>query len=250
MLREFACAVHGLLRQRQIVVIRRQRHPGGGQSAIIVSRVFCAVNSLASQVSRARDRLWFLPNKSSSKLETAPSACEAELRPLATVLLRVWLSSASTVGNSDARVSPYLGARGLDIGQRLLHIAVAVQRDADHFFQPRVIDHFLPVADHRRRFAVRPGQVAGTGAAGDHNAGQADAARGQERDKHKTQTKHTYPEKDVGGEETFHQHEEQRYEEHRQQGGQVRVPPIIPVPIATRLLAPAPAAMASGGTRR
>ncbi|PCR06229.1 hypothetical protein CQA72_29145, partial [Klebsiella pneumoniae] len=46
------------------------------------------------------------------------------------------------------------------------------------------------------------------------------AARGQERDKHKTQTKHTLLlRRTLAGEETFHQHEEQRYEEHRQQGG-------------------------------
>ncbi len=172
------------------------------KSAIIVSRVFCAVNSLASQVSRAaRDRLWFLPNKSSSKLETAPSACEAELRPLATVLLAGVAQFGINGGKQRCPRFAILGARGLDIGQRLLHIAVAVQRDADHFFQPRVIDHFLPVADHRRRFAVRPGQ------GGRHRRGRAiimrvkrDAARGQERDKHKNLNE-TYltPEKDVGG---------------------------------------------------
>jgi hypothetical protein len=68
-------AVHGLLRQRQIAVIRASVTQAVVRSAIIVRRVFCAVNSLASQVSRAaRDRLWFLPNRSSSKLETAPSA--------------------------------------------------------------------------------------------------------------------------------------------------------------------------------
>ncbi|SSN11526.1 Uncharacterised protein [Klebsiella pneumoniae] len=137
------------------------------KSAIIVSRVFCAVNSLASQVSRAaRDRLWFLPNKSSSKLETAPSACEAELRPLATVLLRVWLSSASTVGNSDARVSPYW-ARAASISasafctSRLLLSAMLTT-----FFSRASLTTFCQSPTTAVDSPCAPGRVAGTGAAG------------------------------------------------------------------------------------
>ena len=47
-----------------------------------------------------------------------------------------------------------LGARGFDIGQRFLHVAVAGQRDTHHFFEAGVIHHLLPVADHRGCLAV------------------------------------------------------------------------------------------------
>ena len=137
------------------------------RSAIIVRRVFWAVNSLASQVSRAaRVRLWFLPNRSSSKLETAPSASADEVRPLATVLLRVWLSSASRVGNSEARVSP--------------NWARAASMSASAFCTSRLLVNAMFTTFLRRASFTTccqslttavaspwlPGRVAGTGAAG------------------------------------------------------------------------------------
>nr|VUD33431.1 Uncharacterised protein [Raoultella sp. NCTC 9187] len=77
-----------------------------------------------------------------------------------------------------------LGAGGFDIGQRFLHVAVAVQRDGYHFFEPRVVHHLLPLADDRRRLAVGAGQRGG------HRRRRAlvvrvkgDAACAQERDK-------------------------------------------------------------------
>ncbi len=99
-------AVHGLLRQRQ-VLLSVASVTGGGQIGNHRQPGILRGEFAGKPRFRApRDRLWFLPNKSSSKLETAPSACEAgsgHWPPFAAGVAQFGING----GNSDARVSPY-----------------------------------------------------------------------------------------------------------------------------------------------
>ncbi len=149
-------ALLGRFRQRQVAVIRRQRHPGGGQLADH-RQARVPGGELAGEPGFTRRARQALVTAKQIQLEArdravgliacGDAACQRTAAGVAQL----------SVHRREQRRSRFavLGAGGVDIGNRFLHVAVAVQRQGNHAFQARIVHHLLPLAHHSSGFAMR-----------------------------------------------------------------------------------------------
>ena len=148
-------ALHRGFRQRQVAVIRRQRHPGRGQLAD------------HRQARVLRGELAGKPGFTRGAGEALVAAKQIQLeagdRAVGFIACRDAACQRAAAGVAQLRVHrreqgrarfTVLGAGGVDIRNRFLHVAVAVERHRHHAFQPRIIHHLLPLAHHGVGFAM------------------------------------------------------------------------------------------------
>ena len=152
-------ALHRRFCQRQVAVIGRQGHPGGGQFAD------------HRQARVLRGKFTGKPGFTCCARQALVAAKQIQLeagdRAVGLIAGRDTACQRAAAGVAQLRVHrreqgrsrfAVLGARGVNIGNRFLQVAVAVERHRHYAFQARIVHHLLPLAHHGGGFAVRTRQ--------------------------------------------------------------------------------------------